>query len=95
MSPMTRAVIGVVVTVGLAVAVVPALLEEAGALELTVLAETLVEQEGIELSGRVRRVARGVGTCNVQEEWVLRRQERAGSDADPFLCCLLLVASPT
>ena len=39
-----------------------------GAAELTVSAETLVEQEGIELSGRVRRVARGVGTCKVLEE---------------------------
>ena len=37
-------------------------------MEFNVFAETLVEQEGIELSGRVRRVARGVGTCNVQEE---------------------------
>ena len=38
-----------------------------GALELNVFAETLVEQEGIELSGSVRVVARGVGTCEVRE----------------------------
>ena len=38
-----------------------------GPLAHTVSAETLVEQEGIELSGSVRMVARGVGTCQVQE----------------------------
>ena len=39
-----------------------------GAPEFTVLAETLVEQDGITLSGSVRMVARGVGRCQVQEE---------------------------
>ena len=39
-----------------------------GPLAHTVSAETLVEQDGIELSGSVRMVARGVGTCQVQEE---------------------------
>ena len=36
--------------------------------EFTVLAETLAEKDGIELSGSVRVVARGVGTCEVREE---------------------------
>ena len=44
------------------------LLAVLGAPEFTVLAETLAEKDGIELSGRVRRVARGVGRCQVQEE---------------------------
>ena len=55
---MTRAGIPVVGALALAVW---------GPLAHTVSAETLVEQEGIELSGSVRMVARGVGTCQVQE----------------------------
>ena len=39
-----------------------------GPLAHTVAAETLVEQDGITLSGSVRMVARGVGRCQVQEE---------------------------
>ena len=39
-----------------------------GPLAHTVAAETLFEREGIELSGSVRVVARGVGTCEVREE---------------------------
>ena len=38
-----------------------------GPLAHTVSAETLVEQDGITLSGSVRMVARGVGTCEVRE----------------------------
>ena len=38
-----------------------------GPLAHTVAAETLVEQDGITLSGSVRVVARGVGTCEVRE----------------------------
>ena len=57
MRRMARAVIQVVLAV----------LAVWGAAELKVFAETLVEQDGIELSGSVRLVARGVGTCEVRE----------------------------
>ena len=45
-----------------------ALLEETGVLGWTVAAETFYQKDGIELSGSVRVVARGVGTCEVREE---------------------------
>ena len=60
----TRAVIlvGVATVWGL-----PALLEEAGVLRWTVAAETFYQKDGIELSGSVRLVARGVGICEIRE----------------------------
>ena len=63
MRRMARAVIQVVLAV----------LAVWGAAELKVFAETLVEQDGIELSGSVRLVARGVGRVRFGRRPIRRR----------------------
>ena len=87
----TRAVVLVGIVAGWGLS---ALLEETGVLGWTVAAETFYQKDGIELSGSVRVVARGVGTCEVREgshsEGVLRADQEQSWTAVGCLAAGLL-----